>query len=1392
MNDQLIEVEAPPRVRVPLPEPTQRRWQPLRLGLVELYRYDSEEFWFRDGHLLLRGNNGTGKSKVLSLSLPLLFDAQLRPSRLEPDGDPGKKMAWNLLLHDAYDRRVGYSWIEFGRRDDDGMPRYLTLGAGLSAVAARPQVESWFFIVDDASHARIGENLWLVNTQRVVLNRERLRDALDGRGQVFETAAAYRRAVDERLFHLGTRRYDALMDTLIQLRQPQLSRKPDEASLSAALTDALPPLPQDLLADIAEAMSRLEEDRRQLEGFEQLARAVERFDQRYRVYAGTLSRRQARELRQAQTAFDDASRERNAAQARLLAARGEEEASRAARQAGELALAGQRARLETLQSNPTMQDANRLDTAERDARAREREASEAKQTRTDADKHMAHEAELTQARALEASQAERILHDVRNECTQHAEDAGLAAEHARQGLAALTPSALAEWPQRAFDGAPTALRELVQARREQVALLRRHQARVADAEHEHHQRRQRLDDLQEEAEAAAARRTEADTAVERSAQALTEAWSRHVAALKQLRIDGQAAASALADWVAHLRGDNPALAALREAQIETSDRLAAQRTSLDAQAETLRIEHSELEHERERLLVGEDAIPPRRHTRGEGTRAELVGSVLWRLIDFREHVDAKARAGIEAALEAAGLLDAWVTPDGCLIETPDGGPWHDVQLVARPSAVEQTLAQWLRPTPDIGSPLVAAVVTQLLDAVACGPDDTSHAEAWVASDGRFRLAGLCGAWAKPEAVYIGYAARAAARERRLAEIALRLEQLERDDAALASRFEDHTAARRRAEQEWRAAPSDQELRQVHVRASVCAHEFQSAQAKLSDAGVRCREAEEALHIARAELERDATDLRLPPDPSALSTVEEALHAYDDARHRLLQAAQQWRRAVPELLLQRNREADARDNLERCDRRLAERRVEAEQAGAILQVLRETVGAQVVALRAQVAAARNAVHDGEAALRAAEDVLGVAGEKRAVAAKQAEVADERLTERGESRAQAVSRLQRFVASGLLASALPALELPDVRESWTIDPALALARRSEQLLVALKDDDQSWKRVQHQITEDLQELQRSLSALGHQAAAEPSDFGLVVHIVYQNRSERPDRLAAMLADEITQRRELLTAHEREVLENHLQAEIASEVQRLMQAAERQVAAINHELHKRPTSTGVRFRLQWLPLAESEGAPVGLQAACARLLNMSADLWSAEDRRVVGVMLQQRVADERTRADVAFGADGSIGLIDQLARALDYRRWHAFRVQRLQDGQWRKLSGPASSGERALGLTVPLFAAIASFYSQSGQALAPRLILLDEAFAGIDDAARAHCMGLIREFDLDFVITSEREWGCYAELPGVAICQLQRREGIDAVYVSRWTWDGRAKRRVDDPDRRFPTTA
>src|SRR5690606_40398103 len=105
----------------------------------------------------------------------------------------------------------------------------------------------------------------------------------------------------------------------------------------------------------------------------------------------------------------------------------------------------------------------------------------------------------------------------------------------------------------------------------------------------------------------------------------------------------------------------------------------------------------------------------------------------------------------------------------------------------------------------------------------------------------------------------------------------------------------------------------------------------------------------------------------------------------------------------------------------------------------------------------------------------------------------------------------------------------------------------------------------------------------------------------------------------------------------------------------------------------------------------------------------------------------------------------------------------------------------GERVLAASVPLFAAAYAYYASAGNPHAPRLIAVDEAFAGVDDDSRAKSLGLLATFDLDVVMTSEREWGCYPQVPGLSIAQLSRVEGVDAVGVTRWRWDGRRRERT-----------
>ena len=442
-------------------------------------------------------------------------------------------------------------------------------------------------------------------------------------------------------------------------------------------------------------------------------------------------------------------------------------------------------------------------------------------------------------------------------------------------------------------------------------------------------------------------------------------------------------------------------------------------------------------------------------------------------------------------------------------------------------------------------------------------------------------------------------------------------------------------------------------------------------------------------------------------------------------------------------------------------------------------LRETMGAEVQELERQLAAIQEqsatlALQQRELASRF-ETLLG---EVARLAEKVAH-GEQRLAELDERRAERIAALRALVEEGLLRVAAPeTFAAEESPTSWAADPTVRLARAAVQATAMVDASDESWHAHQGRLHEHIKGLTDVLSRGGHDCVAEARDDLLLVRIVFQGRRQDPDALHRQLNDEISQRQALLNARERELLENYLIDEVASHIQERITATERHVLEMNRELESRPTSTGMRLRIRWQALTEGQSAggmtaPAGLVDVCQRLRRQALDAWSPEDRDVVGDFLRRRI--EEARASDEGGA-----LQEILERALDYRFWHRFVVERYQNGQWRPAYGPASGGERALVITLPLFAAAASHYG-SAHPDAPRLVMLDEVFAGIDDDARAKSMGLLAQFDLDAVMTSEREWGCYPDVPGLAIAQLVRREGVDAVHVTRWKWDG--KRRVRD---------
>ena len=265
-------------------------------------------------------------------------------------------------------------------------------------------------------------------------------------------------------------------------------------------------------------------------------------------------------------------------------------------------------------------------------------------------------------------------------------------------------------------------------------------------------------------EAALARRAACEQQLEEARAALTAAFASWRAELAELELDDETATAALGAGTRRPAGGarigGGGGAARRTAADDRSALAAARRAATEAVAET--------ETEIEQLAAAHDDGPrPPAWTRAD--RAGREGAPLWRLIDFDDGVPAERRCGLEGALEAAGLLDAWVTPSGQL----EDQTLADVVLAGGQPAAGASLLEALAPVPE--QAVGEAVVTELLRGVGLGERDGGP---WVDFDGRFLLGPLAGRGSKERAEHIGAAAREARRAARIAELRARIASLQ--------------------------------------------------------------------------------------------------------------------------------------------------------------------------------------------------------------------------------------------------------------------------------------------------------------------------------------------------------------------------------------------------------------------------------------------------------------------------------------------------------------------------------------------------------------------------------------------------------------------------------------
>lgn len=1364
---------------------TRRRFRPTRAGIVNLWDYTDETFSFADGRLVLRGANGSGKTKAMEVLFPFVLDGRLDTRRLDPFSGENRTMKENLLWR-GDDSALGYAWIELG--DGDG---FVTVGAGLRARRDQPTPTPWFFVADGrvgrGPHAGGAEgDIVLVDPDGRPRARGPLAEAL-GEGVVVQRSGEHRRRVDERLFGLGPERYESMLNLVLTLRRPMLAKDLDPRSLSDTLAQGLRPLDDELLEQVARSFDDLDAVQRDLERLIAADDAAQRFVTDYRGYLRTQARQRADAAIEALATLTAAAERRAAAQGALDEARAAEALAEAEAAGVAERLAAERARHDALLASDAYRSAGQLRDLERSV--------------GDLDGAVFRAEASLHAAAVAAVAAEAALADAERAHSSAVTEA----ERARPRLGASAAAAGVTWSVEDGLGTGAEVRERASgratARQADIAAVRARLDALIDAE-----RRLSLgDEVVERGEdalgAAAADLAAAESGVTSARAALgaeVGVWADGHAEV----VEGEDR-TLVAAAVAEVGGaDAPGLAEVwrdrldprRTAADEDRAGLVAAGTALAGQAAVL--------SERRAAIQGEsDDAPPALAWRGGG-REGRPGAPLWRLVRFTDGVTAADAAGIEAALEGAGLLDAWIAPDGAVAEGALDGflvpaPWPSGDaravdagagkaVVSDSGEVGDTLAAVLVPEDSLEVPagVVARVLASIRLAAAggvaepgshgaagspgdagggapvtAGPSAGSTPVASVGRDGAYRLGPLAGAHRVAAPRYVGATARAAHRAARVAALAAELAALAAESAAVAERIKAVEAWLTAAATATAAVPRGAALSERLRGQERAAGRHQEARASLAAARAEAESRRRAVNDRRLALQREARARTLPVDAEGIEAAAAANDRFGAdattlaAALDLLAARSEAREAADE------RVSAAAATHHHAEAELRSRRRERDSRSVELVTLRQGMGADVKAALAELA-------DVDAVIAGLDDE-----QRRLVDATQASAAQRGQAE-GEVGAAGEAMAAAQAAAADADRRLAVLSRPDLAGplGLVLGPdgsATALLDAVDAVAVGVSASEDRRKAAQTRITRGLEDLEQALGA-GYRPTWDVDDDVIVVTVADDLGVRAVGAFAEGLAAQRAEQEVLLTARERALFEDTLLTSVCGQIHTRTQSTRDLVAAMDAEMRARRLSSGQTVGVAWraVDTATPEWKVVH------RLLDQDPAHFGPDQLDTLRLHFSVEIKAARA-------AEPQKPYRELLAKVLDYRSWRQFELVLVEaDGREAPLTkarhARLSGGEKAASLHLPLFAAAHAAFA-GARPDCPRLLALDEAFAGIDDQGRSELLSLTVAFDLDLFMTGYDLWAVERCVPGVAHYDLLHLADDHAVSSLLVVWNG-----------------
>ncbi|MFG2569797.1 TIGR02680 family protein [Streptomyces sp. NPDC048567] len=1372
------------------------RFKPIRAGVIGLWDYTDEEFVFADGRLVLRGHNGSGKTKALEVLFPLVLDGVLDARRLDPFSGEERTMKSNLL-YKGQESAYGYVWMEFARTCPDGeVLEAVTVGIGMRVTKAMSTPARFFFVTD----GRVGIDFGLLDAASRPL-REKALENLLGKKAIFDTAEAYREAIDDRLFGLGRERYNQLVSLLLQLRRPLLAKDLDPVKLSDTLTAGLRPVDDDLILQAARDFENLSEIQALLNALTGADTAVRNFLRDYTSYLRAHARDRVDHVtgRIQDTAAQcqkimEAAEDRRTSERQLTSA--QQERDTAERQCNEIG-----ARLAEYKNHDAIKQRDDLKELRDRVRTERRGITDGERHLNQAQKNLA----ALNGEAERAGQRHKELRKAASRHTHSLMDAarrcGILHDDATLDLGAELDTVVAG---------------RVAARRSELEDVRAQISAYEDATKDQEREQDHCDaasgeltEAERQSAAAAEKLTVARTTARQELDKFISRWSSGNDIAVLAAADGDALRAAI-DTVGE-----PDASPLPEVFRSLTDQ---RRTRALTRVETLKREHSDTAHalrsrqdERDTVAAEADDAPPPSDLR-PASRDDRRGAPLWQLVRFADHVPDDHAAAVEGALYAAGLLTAWLHPDPALTDQALHDKVADAYL--RPLPRSQ------RPTGRTLADVLVVENQQLVDAAAVravlasiaviedapAADDMLSAPS-VTTGSHFCLGVQAGAHPKAQPEYIGATARAARRRERLllleesiAALDAQLRGIEERQQYAQEAFDDFDRARREL-------PRTQPITQAVGEVAVVAEKVASARRRLTEARTRLDGAIARAHEKNRQLRHAATVTRLPTLREELDNIAQAIDDFASAGSALSTCREQAEAAERDIA---GRREIIEVQTESCS----------EQAEA-LQARKDDFAVQEERLRTQEATLEAPLQEILQQIADAEEQLADAQKTYGRAKKDAEEQRDRLLKADHALEFGHTALATAVAEqvsttltlepyarpdllGLLEATAETVWLPygmwpspeqavqALMDSITspdtsltgMEAAQSVVPASVASLVNALDEATNGrpitagllKTVTTKISTAITTLESALleSDQGYLFEWEPTGDIILARVTDSEGPAPVADFARRLAEQLADQSVLLEDKERTVLEDGLLTGLAQQIHDRTVAARDLVKSMDADTRSKPMSSGTTVGINWVV----SDAITDSQQAVNKLLDRDASGLGPAGLAELRSHLRSQI-----RAKAA--ADKKRSYQQVIAEVLDYRAWRKFELRLFRPGmseEERKKGelltkakhSVMSGGEKSASIHLPLFAAAHAQYS-SAYPTCPRLIALDEAFAGIDEKYRPDLLALTAKFDLDLFMTGYDLWITYPDVPQISHYDMKHDEASHTVSAMLLVWDG-----------------